>query len=184
MRPKTLLTPKHRKVTSSSQQDLRPTPTLSEKFAQQDKRNQLSAFLSKTKEVPGGPRSPQKQPDVGGDVPPDDPPAPPPPEPPKKLSMADIIIAASAAKTVKLKTKGEENISMMKILSLFLLAEEVPPPTKNDEAERLVRRMILLTQKGEWDLAVENLKVKPSECPGYPQAINLLVDPGGDGVSE
>ena len=111
VRPKTLLTPKHSKVSSSSQQDLRPAPSLSEKFAQQDRRNQLSVFLGKTKEAPGGQSSPQKQPGEGGDVPPDNAPAPPPPDPPKKLNMADIIIAAAAAKTVKLKTQGEENIS-------------------------------------------------------------------------
>ena len=111
VRQKTLLTPKHKKVSSSSQQDLRPTPTLSEKFAQQDKRNQLSVFLGKTKEDTGGPSSPQKQLGEGGDVQPDN---PPPPDPPKKLNMADIIIAAAAAKTVKLKTKGEENISTVK----------------------------------------------------------------------
>ena len=163
-RPKTLLTPKHKKVSSSSQQDLRPAPSLSEKFAQQDKRNQLSVFLGKTKETPGGQTSPRKQSGDGGDVPPDNP--PPPSDPPKKLNMADIIIAAAAAKTVKLKTQGEENISTMLVNISFV--EEVPPPTKNDEAERLVRRMILQTQRGEWDLAVENLKVKPYKFPHDP----------------
>ena len=109
VRPKTLLTPKHKNVSSSSQQDLRPTPSLSEKFAQQDKRNQLSAFLGKTKEATGGEISPQKQPGEGGDVAPDKTAPPPPPsDPPKKLNMADIIIAAAAAKTVKLKSQGEE----------------------------------------------------------------------------
>ena len=35
-----MLTPKHQKQ-SKSEQDLRPTPTLSEKFAQQDKRDKI-----------------------------------------------------------------------------------------------------------------------------------------------
>ena len=114
VRQKTLLTPKHKKVSSSSQQDLRPPPSLSEKFAQQDKRNQLSAFLGKTKEATGGQSSPQKQTGETGDVLQDKSPAPPPPDPPKKLNMADIIIAAAAAKTVKLKSQGEKYISMKK----------------------------------------------------------------------
>ena len=112
VRQKTLLTPKHKKVSSSSQQDLRPPPSLSEKFAQQDKRNQLSAFLGKTKEATGGQSS---QLGETGDVLQDkSPPSPPPPDPPKKLNMADIIIAAAAAKTVKLKSQGEKYISMKK----------------------------------------------------------------------
>ena len=115
VRQKTLLTPKHKKVSSSSQQDLRPPPSLSEKFAQQDKRNQLSAFLGKTKEATGGQSSPQKPTGETGDVSHDkSPPPPPPPDPPKKLNMADIIIAAAAAKTVKLKSQGEKYISMKK----------------------------------------------------------------------
>ena len=92
-------------MSSSSQQDLRPAPSLSEKFAQQDKRNQLSVFLAKTKEAPGGGSSPEKQPGEGGDAPPPT----PAPDPSKKLSMADIIIAAAAAKTVKLKSQGGKN---------------------------------------------------------------------------
>ena len=116
-RPKTLLTPKHKKVSSSSQQDLRPAPSLSEKFAQQDKRNQLSVFLGKTKEAPGGQSSPRKQSGDGGDVPPDN---PPPSDPPKKLNMADIIIAAAAAKTVKLKTQGDRNTYFNYVGKYFL----------------------------------------------------------------
>ena len=91
-----MLTPKHQKQ-SKSEQDLRPTPTLSEKFAQQDKRDKINVFLGKAKESISG--SPMKQKDGG--VPSDN-----QPNPPKKLSMADIIIAASAAKTVKLKSRG------------------------------------------------------------------------------
>ena len=83
-----------------------------------------------------------------------------------------------------LKAKVRKYFNDLKTSILFLFLEEVPPPTKNDEAERLIRRMILLTQKGEWDLAVENLKVKPSQYPVDPHVIDILVDTGGDGVSE
>ena len=72
--------------------------------------------------------------------------------------MSDIIIAAAAAKTVKLKTEGK-NTFEKKLTNYMMAVEEVPPPTKHDEAERLVRRLVGLTQKGEWDMAIENLKV-------------------------
>ena len=74
--------------------------------------------------------------------------------------MSDIIIAAAAAKTVKLKSKGKKYLSARRSETLLTFLEEVPPPTIHDEAERLVRRLISLTQKGEWDMAIENLKVE------------------------
>ena len=40
-----------------------------------------------------------------------------------------------------------------------LYAEEVPEPTNEDVAERLVKRLMILCQKREWDIAGENLKV-------------------------
>ena len=43
---------------------------------------------------------------------------------------------------------------------MFILpTEDVPPPTNDDVAERLVKRLLILCQRGEWDIAGENLKV-------------------------
>ena len=39
------------------------------------------------------------------------------------------------------------------------LSEEVPPPSNDDVAERLVKRLVILCQRGEWDIAGESLKV-------------------------
>ena len=58
-----------------------------------------------------------------------------------KLKLTDVIIAATAAKAVKMKSK-----------------EEVPPPTLEEQAERQCRRLLILCQKGEWDSAGETLK--------------------------
>ena len=91
------------------------------------------------------------------------PPASPPPDPadggsvPNKINMADVIIAAAAAKTVKLKTAGD--IGSSKSYSISSATEDVPPPTNDDVAERLVKRLLILCQRGEWDIAGENLKV-------------------------
>ena len=46
-----------------------------------------------------------------------------------------------------------------KSYSISSATEDVPPPTNDDVAERLVKRLLILCQRGEWDIAGENLKV-------------------------
>ena len=46
------------------------------------------------------------------------------------------------------------------ITESFHLIDEVPPPTVDDVAERLVKRLIHLCQRGEWDGVTDSLKVR------------------------
>ena len=109
-------------------------PSLEEKFDQQDKRNKISAFLSKQKEagpsqalLPKSPAVQAKNKAVIDALTEKITPAQPPPDaepdsPRPKLNLADVIIAAAAAKTVKLKSTGKHNITKAKpnTLHLFL----------------------------------------------------------------
>ena len=82
---------------------MRPAPSLAEKFAQQEKRKQMSVFLDKARQV-SSPQMKTEGETSKDEKPPD--PHPDPNTPRKKLAMSDIIIAAAAAKTVKLKSQG------------------------------------------------------------------------------
>ena len=103
-------TPSKTPKKAKSQQDIYYSLTVEEKFAQQAKRNQIDAFLKK----PSSSRGRERKLSVTSATLIDNiPPASPPPDPaeggsvPNKINMADVIIAAAAAKTVKLKTAGD-----------------------------------------------------------------------------
>ena len=92
-------------------------PSVAEKFEQQEKRNQIDAFLNKSRSSlrsnDSAPVKSKKLSDVSlslvDKIPPVDPPSETVTEniPTTKLNLADVIIAAAAAKTVKLKSKGK-----------------------------------------------------------------------------
>ena len=86
-----------------SKQDIFAPVSVSEKFAQQEKRQQMDAFFAKSKKEGDSKKisvSKEKEGDSATDV------IPPPAATSGKLDLADVIIAAAAAKTVKLKGKG------------------------------------------------------------------------------
>ena len=126
-------------------------PSLEEKFDQQDKRNEISAFLSKQKEagpsqapLPKSPAVQAKNKAVIDALTEKITPAQPPPDaepgsPRPKLNLADVIIAAAAAKTVKLKSTGKHNISNAKPNSfhLFLFRGSSSPIIRRSGTEAL-----------------------------------------------
>ena len=90
-------------------------PSVAEKFEQQGKRNQMDAFLNKSRSTLRSKDSAtpvkRKLSDASLSLVDNIPPVSPPSEildenVTTKLSLADVIIAAAAAKTVKLKSKG------------------------------------------------------------------------------
>ena len=112
----------------------KPAPTVREKFEEEAKRNAVASFLASPRRTGMVEKAltsitPAKPPGEGEEG------------ATAKLSLAEVIIAASAAKAVKMKS-----------------AEEVPPPTLDEVAERQCRRLLILCQKGEWDSAGETLK--------------------------
>ena len=113
-----------------------PAPSVKEKFEEEAKRQAVANYLA----------SPLRMGMVDkalSSITPSKPPEDTEPGSPwgAKLKLTDVIIAASAAKAVKMKSK-----------------EEVPPPTLEEQAERQCRRLLILCQKGEWDSAGETLK--------------------------
>ena len=95
-------------------------PSLQEKFDQQEKRTRIKEFLDTCKEGASSQKSPAlkaKNKAVIDALTEKIPPAQPPADaaldsPGPKLKLADVIIAAAAAKTVKLKSEGKNpNIS-------------------------------------------------------------------------
>ena len=93
-----------------SKQDIFVTASVSEKFAQQEKRNQIDAFFAKSKKEDQSSENKKvsvtnnsvnvdegekKDPDLSRG------------QSSSKFDLADVIIAAAAAKTVKLKSKGK-----------------------------------------------------------------------------
>ena len=119
-------------------------PSLEEKFDQQDKRNKISAFLSKQKEVGPTPAVQAKNKAVIDALTEKITPAQPPPDaepgsPRPKLNLADVIIAAAAAKTVKLKSTGKHNITKAKpnALRVFLLRGSSSPIIRRSGTEAL-----------------------------------------------
>ena len=89
--------------------------TSSEKFAQQEKTNQIDAFLNKNKLKGGNDTTTSKQSTpiksrrtslTSQSIPPATDHEATDVNKPTKVNLADVIIAAAAAKTVKLKTKG------------------------------------------------------------------------------
>ena len=100
-------------------------PSVAEKFEQQEKRNQMDAFLNKSRTSLRSKDSAtpvkRKLSDASLSLVDKIPPVNPPSEIPDdnvttKLSLADVIIAAAAAKTVKLKSKG------ITVLSIIIIA--------------------------------------------------------------
>ena len=94
-------------------------PSVAEKFEQQEKRNQMDAFLNKSRSTLRSKDSAtpvkRKLSDASLSLVDKIPPVNPPSEisdenVPTKLSLADVIIAAAAAKTVKLKSKGKAEL--------------------------------------------------------------------------
>ncbi len=94
-------------------------PSVAEKFEQQEKRNQIDAFLNKSRSTLRSKDSAtpvkRKLSDASLSLVDKIPPVNPPSEisdenVPTKLSLADVIIAAAAAKTVKLKSKGRAGL--------------------------------------------------------------------------
>ena len=106
------------KVVQSKVKEQFVSPSLDERFDQQAKRNMISAYLNIHKEsipsqplVPKTPTMKEKNKAVIDALKDKITPAQPPPDaepgsPGPKLNLADVIIAAAAAKTVKLKGKG------------------------------------------------------------------------------
>ena len=101
---------------AKSTQEIFFPPSVAEKFEQQEKRNQIDAFLNKSRTSlrSKDPATPvrRKLSDASLSLVDKIPPVDPPSENlneniTTKLSLADVIIAAAAAKTVKLKSKGE-----------------------------------------------------------------------------
>ena len=101
---------------AKSTQEIFFPPSVAEKFEQQEKRNQIDAFLNKSRSSlrSKDPVTPvrRKLSDASLSLVDNIPPVDPPSENlneniTTKLSLADVIIAAAAAKTVKLKSKGE-----------------------------------------------------------------------------
>ena len=101
---------------AKSTQEIFFPPSVAEKFEQQEKRNQIDAFLNKSRSSlrSKDPATPvrRKLSDASLSLVDNIPPVDPPSENlneniTTKLSLADVIIAAAAAKTVKLKSKGE-----------------------------------------------------------------------------
>ena len=115
---------------ANSAKEIFHPPSLTEKFAQQEKRNQIDSFLNKTKPTGSSSKlnTPAKTAESSSKL--NTPSKPssrrvslasltdniakvdPPPETTdenisNKISLADVIIAAAAAKTVKLKSKGK-----------------------------------------------------------------------------
>ena len=100
---------------AKSAQEIFFPPSVTQKFEQQEKRNQIDAFLNKSRSSlrskdPATPTR-RKLSDASLSLVDKIPPLDPPSENlneniTSKLSLADVIIAAAAAKTVKLKSKG------------------------------------------------------------------------------
>ena len=89
-------------------------PSLSEKFEQQKKRLQINQFLDKAKKVGdnvarSGSPAPDKTLAMVDNITKAKPPEMASPGR-SSISLADITIAAAAAKTVKLKSKGEAQV--------------------------------------------------------------------------
>ena len=90
-------------------------PSLKEKFDQQEKRTRIKEFLDTCKDGASAPKSPAlkaKNKAIIDALTEKIPPAQPPPDaaldsPGPRLKLADVIIAAAAAKTVKLKSEGK-----------------------------------------------------------------------------
>ena len=105
------------RVPKSKSRDQLIPPSLKEKFDQQEKRNVISTFLNTRKEAAQLPKSPAvkaKNKAIIDALTEKITPAQPPPDaepgsPGPKLNLADVIIAAAAAKTVKLKSTGINN---------------------------------------------------------------------------
>ena len=107
-------------VSKAKSKDQIIPPSLEEKFDQQDKRNKISAFLNTRKEagpstapLPKSPSVKAKNKAIIDALKDKITPAQPPPDaepgsPGPKLRLSDVIIAAAAAKTVKLKSEGDE----------------------------------------------------------------------------
>jgi ankyrin repeat protein len=98
-------------------------PTVREKVEEEAKRVAVSSFLASPRRA----RSPALGPGE---------------EEPARLTLSDVIVAAAAAKAIKLKSR-----------------EEVPPPSAEEVAERQCRRLLALCQRAEWEGAGEALKV-------------------------
>ena len=113
-----------------------PAPTVKEKFEEEAKRQAVANYLASPRRMSMVDKALS---DITPSKPPDD--AEPGSAWGAKLKLTDVIIAATAAKAVKMKSK-----------------EEVPPPTLEEQAERQCRRLLILCQKGEWDSAGETLK--------------------------
>ena len=111
-----------------------PPPTIKMKFEEEAKRQAVAAYLA----------SPKRQTmvsDALSSIKPSQPPEEGEPSQSSKLSMTEVIVAAAAAKAVKMKSK-----------------EDVPPPSLDEVAERECKRLLILCRKGEWDSAGETLK--------------------------
>ena len=100
---------------AKSAQEIFFPPSVAQKFEQQEKRNKIDAFLNKSRSSlrSKDPATPvrRKLSDASLSLVDKIPPLDPPSENlneniTSKLSLADVIIAAAAAKTVKLKSKG------------------------------------------------------------------------------
>ena len=100
-------------TTPKSTRKAPPYPTTQEKFAEEAKRTIVANYLASPRRAAICPLP----------------------------TMSDVIVAAAAAKAIKLKSR-----------------DEVPAPSFQEEAERLSRRLLVLCQKGEWESGMEVLK--------------------------
>ena len=135
--PKSLRVPDISVQQQKSKEKGLPEPTVKEKFQEEAKRQAVANYLASPRRTnmvdkaltaiqPAKP--PEEDSGAGGFW-------------GAKLKMTDVIVAASAAKAVKMKSK-----------------EDVPPPTLDEVAERQCRRLLILCQKSEWESAGETLK--------------------------
>ena len=100
-----------------------------------------------------------------------------PERPPNKQELSDVIIAAAAAKMVKLDPEGFVLTLHMFLLLLILFL--VPPPTMDEVGAQHCKKMLGYCQRGQWDTAGEALKVKLRFSRYYNNL--CCADIGGDG---
>ena len=112
--------------------------SVDEKFEEEKKRSAVENFLASPRRLAVCPVvvTPQH---VGS---PSSPSSPNHPSTPAKLAFSDVTIAAAAAKAMNIKSR-----------------DEVAPPTVDEVVDRQCRRLLNLSQKGEWDAAMEVIKV-------------------------
>ena len=103
------------KISRSKSKDNFVPPSLKERFDQEEKRSRINQFLNRNIESTSQTQSKVKKNPVFDALSEQIPAALPPPDIPPgsskpKINLADVIIAAAAAKTVKLKSTGNKKL--------------------------------------------------------------------------